>query len=64
MPILKTIGKCENLVFIIMSIRENAQLITRTSLGQQIRKCCLNIYFLIFTAVNILFGGMEMLRQF
>ena len=64
MPILNTLGKCESFVFVITSIRENVQLISRTSLGQKIRNCCLKISFLIFTTVNIMFGGMEILRQF
>ena len=32
-PILKTLGQFENLVFVIMSTRENIRLIARSSLG-------------------------------
>ena len=41
-PILKTLGQFENLVFVIMSTRENIRLIARTS--WQSHTYCINLY--------------------
>ena len=39
-PILKTLGQFENLVFVIMSTRENIRLIARSSFKCTMCTCC------------------------